>query len=145
MWQKVKTVDKNTLSATTGQFTKTKHFVDFDRFQSFLFGLRFRRLALECCHSVGIPRSGSLFWFDFRNLQHLYMWNNIKVACRWFRKVLKMNIAFCWFSPFSKFFFFDRRFADWPWNAVILLACQSPVHFFDVIFGICNTCRCEII
>jgi len=64
-------VDKNTLSATTGQFTKTKHFVDFDRFQSFLFGLTYRRLTLECYHSAGIPTSGSLFWCDFGNLRHL--------------------------------------------------------------------------
>jgi len=67
-----------------------------------------------------------------------------KIVGRWFWKATKTNIAFTWLSPFSKFFFFDRRFAGWPWNVVILLAFQAPVHFFDVIFGICETCRCEI-
>jgi len=116
----------------------------FTFFKVFLFWLTFRRPTLECCHSAGIPSLGSLFWCDFRNLRNLYMWNNMKIYCRWFRKVMKINIAFCWLSPFSKFFFFDRRFADWPWNVVILLAFQVRVHSFGVIFGICDTCRCEI-
>jgi len=41
------------------------------------------------------------------------------------------------------FFLFEWRFADWPWNVVILLRFQVPVPFFDFIFGICETCRCE--
>jgi len=72
------------------------------------------------------------------------MWNNIKIVGRWFWKVIKINIAFRWFSAILKFLFFDRRFADWPWNIVILLTFQVPVHFFDEIFGICDTCRCEM-
>jgi len=27
-----------------------------------------------------------------------------------------------------------------PWNVIILLAFHVPVHFFDVIFRICDTC-----
>jgi len=46
-------------------------------FEVFLVWETFRRLTLECCHSTGIPSSGSLFWFDFRNLRHLYLWNNV--------------------------------------------------------------------
>jgi len=42
-----------------------------------------------------------------------------------------------------KFFLFEWRFADWPWNVVILLGFQVPVPYFDLIFGICDTCRCE--
>ena len=72
------------------------------------------------------------------------MWNNIKIFFRWFRKVMKMNIAFGWFWPLLKFFLFEWRFADWPWNVVILLRMQVPVPYFDLIFGICETCRCEI-
>jgi len=58
-----------------------------------------------------------------------------------------ININFVTFSLiFAGFevFFFDRRFADWPWNVVILLSFQVPVHILDVIFEICDTCRCEI-
>jgi len=40
-------------------------------FQVFLVWVTFRRLTLDCCHSAGIPSSGALFWFDFRNLRHL--------------------------------------------------------------------------
>jgi len=60
------------------------------------------------------------------------------------RKVMKENITFGWFWPLLKFFLFEWRFADWPWNVVILLGFQVPVPFFDLIFGICDTCRCEI-
>ena len=71
------------------------------------------------------------------------MCNNIKKFFRWFRKVLKMNIAFG-FWQLLKFFLFEWRFADWPWNVVILLGFQVPAPYFDLIFGICDTCRCEI-
>ena len=64
------------------------------------------------------------------------MWSNIKIFCRWFRKVMKMNIAFGWFWPLLKFFLFEWRFTDWPWNVVILLGFQVPVPYFDLIFGI---------
>jgi len=43
-----------------------------------------------------------------------------------------------------KYFLFEWRFADWPWNVVILLGFQVPVPYFDLIFAICDTCRCEI-
>jgi len=72
------------------------------------------------------------------------MWNNIKIYYRWFRKVMKMNIAFGWFWPLLKFFLFEWRFADRPWNVVILLGFQVPVPYFDLIFWICDTFRCEI-
>jgi len=36
-------------------------------------------------------------------------------------------------------------FGRLPQNVVILLALQVPMPFFDLIFGICNTCRCETI
>jgi len=37
-------------------------------------------------------------------------------------------------------------FARLPQNVVILLALQVTVPFFDlIIFGICDTCRCETI
>jgi len=72
------------------------------------------------------------------------MWNNIKSFCRWFRKVIKMKIAFRWFWPLLKFCLFEWRFADWPWNVVIPLGFQVPVPFFYLIFGIYDTCRCEI-
>jgi len=55
------------------------------------------------------------------------------------------NIAFCLFLALFQFFLFDWRFADWSWNVIILLTFQVPVRFFDLIFGICDTCRCEII
>jgi len=71
------------------------------------------------------------------------MWINIKIFCRWFRKVMKMNIAFRWFWPLLKFFLIEWRFADWPWNVVILLGFQVLVPYFDLIFGFCDTCRCE--
>ena len=115
----------------------------FTAFEVFLVWVTFRRLTLECCHSAGIPSRGALFWFDFQNLRDLYMWNNIKIFCRWFRKVMKMNIAFGWFLPLLKFFFFEWRFADWPWNVVILLGFQVLAPYFDLIFGICDTCRCQ--
>jgi len=73
------------------------------------------------------------------------MWNNVKIFCRWFRKVMKMNIAFRWFWLLLKFFLFEWRFADWPWNVVILSGFQVPVPYFDLIFGICDTCTCDII
>ena len=57
---------------------------------------------------------------------------------------MKMDIAFGWFWPLLKLFLFEWRFADWPWNVVILLGFQVPVPSFDLIFGICDTCRCEI-
>jgi len=72
------------------------------------------------------------------------MWNNIKIFCRWFRKVLRMNIAFRWFWPLLKFFLFEWRFADWPCNVVILLGFHVLVPYFDLIFGFCDTCTCEI-
>jgi len=34
-------------------------------------------------------------------------------------------------------------FGRLPQNVVILLRFQVPVHYFDLIFGICGTCRCE--
>jgi len=40
-------------------------------FEVFLVWVTFRRLTLKCCHSAGIPSSGALFVFDFRNLQDL--------------------------------------------------------------------------
>jgi len=75
--------------------------------------------------------------------EEMEMWNNIKIFCQWFRKVMKMNIAFRWFWSLFKFFLFQWRFADWPWNVVNLLGYQVPVPFFDLIFWICDTCRCE--
>jgi len=57
---------------------------------------------------------------------------------------MKMIISFGWFWPLLKFFLFEWRFPDWPWNVVILLGFQVPVPYFDLIFGICHTCRCEI-
>ena len=109
-------------------------------FSLFLVWVTFRRLTLEYCHSAGIPSSGAQFWFDFRNLRHLQMWN-IKIFCLWFQKVMKQNIAFGWFWPLLKFFLFEWRFADWPWNVVILLGFQVLVPYFDLIFGICDTCE----
>ena len=38
------------------------------------------------------------------------MWNNVKIFCRWFRKVMKMSIAFGWFWSLLKFFLFEWRF-----------------------------------
>ena len=93
------------------------------RFHSILINwLKFRRLTSGCCHPVGIPSSGALFWFDFRILRHLQMWNNIKIIGRRFRKVTNVNVQFRWISPYFQFFLFEWRFADWPWNVVILLA-----------------------
>jgi len=57
---------------------------------------------------------------------------------------MKMNTAFGWFWPLLKFFLFEWRFADRPWNVVILLGFQVPVPYLDLIFGICDTSRCEI-
>jgi len=57
---------------------------------------------------------------------------------------MKINIALGWFWQLLKFFLFEWHFVDWPWNAVILLGFQVPVPYFDLIFGICDTCRCEI-
>jgi len=34
-------------------------------------------------------------------------------------------------------------FGRLPQNVVILLGFQVPVPYFDLIFGICDTCRCE--
>ena len=113
-------------------------------FEVFLVCVTYRRLTLECCHSAGIPSSGALFWFNFRNLRDLQIWNKINIVCRYFRKVMKMNIAFGWFWPLLEFFLFEWRFADWPWNLVILLGFQVPVPYFDLSFGICDTCTCEI-
>ena len=40
-------------------------------------------------------------------------------------------------------FLFQLRFADRPWYVFILLGFQVPVPYFDLIFGICDTFRCE--
>jgi len=114
------------------------------RFHSILTNwLKFRKLTSDCCHPVGIPSYGALFWFDFRILRHFWMWHNIKIIGRRFRKVPNINVAFWWISPYFQFFLFEWRLVDWPWNVVILLGFQVPVPFFDLIFRICDTFRCE--
>jgi len=79
-------------------------------FSVFLAWVTSRRLALEYCHSAGILTSGAFFWCHFRNLRDLQMWSNIQIVGQWFRKVIKINIAFRWFSAFWNFLFFLQTF-----------------------------------
>jgi len=136
-------------------------------FSLFLVWVTFRRLTLECCHSAGIPNSGALFWFDFLNLRHLQMWNNIKifaddsgsyenkysillilndfevflVLMRFRRLILECchSADFNGFSLFLVWVTFHRLALECCHSAGIL----SSGALFDLIFWICDACRCE--